>query len=81
MVESESEVAHSCPTLCDLMDFIIAHQAPLCMGFSEQEYWSALRFPSHGDLPRPGIEPGSPALQADAFAVRATGKPMRFPVD
>ena len=36
MVESESEVAHSCPTLCDSMDFIIAHQAPLCMGFSKR---------------------------------------------
>ena len=37
------------------------------MGFSRQEYWSGLPFPSPGDLPDPGIEPGSPALQADSF--------------
>ena len=37
------------------------------MGFSKQEYWSGLPFPSSGDLPDPGIEPGSPALQADAL--------------
>ena len=45
----------------------IAHQAPPSMGFSRQEYWSGLSFPSPGDLPNPGIEPGSPALQADAL--------------
>ena len=39
-----------------------AYQAPLSMGFSRQEYWSRLPFPSPGDLPDPGIEPGSPAL-------------------
>ena len=44
-----------------------AHQAALSMGFSRQEYWSGLPFPSPGDLPNPGIEPGSPALQADAL--------------
>ena len=38
------------------------------MGFSRQEYWSGLPFPSPGDLPDPGIEPSSPALQADALA-------------
>ena len=43
-----------------------AHQAPLSMGFSRQEYWSGLPFPSPGDLPDPGIEPRSLALQADA---------------
>ena len=37
------------------------------MGFSRQEYWSGLPFPSPGDLPDPGIEPGSPALEADAL--------------
>ena len=42
-------------------------QAPLSMGFSMQEYWSGLPFPSPGDLPDPGIEPGSPALQADSL--------------
>ena len=44
----------------------VAHQAPLSMGFSRPGYWSGLPFPSPGDLPNPGIEPGSPALQADA---------------
>ena len=45
----------------------IAHQAPVSMGSSRQEYWSGLPFPSPGDLPDPGIEPRSPALQADAL--------------
>ena len=45
----------------------VAHQAPPSMGFSRQEYWSGLPFPSPGDLPDPGIEPRSPALQADAL--------------
>ena len=40
----------------------VAHQAPLSMGFSRQEYWSGLPFTSPGDLPIPGIEPGSPTL-------------------
>ena len=44
----------------------VAHQAPLSMGFSRQEYWSGLPFPSPGDLPDPGIKPRSPTLQADA---------------
>ena len=45
----------------------VVYQASLSMGFSRQEYWSALPFPSPGDLPDPGIEPRSPALQADAL--------------
>ena len=45
----------------------VAHQAPLSMGFSRQEYWSGLPFPSPGDLPDPGIESRSPTLQADAL--------------
>ena len=44
-----------------------AYQAPLSMGFSRQEYWSGLPFPSPGYLPDPGIEPGSPALQTDVL--------------
>ena len=40
----------------------VAHQDPRSMGFSRDEYWSGLPFPSPGDLPNPGIEPGSPAL-------------------
>ena len=57
----ESEVTQSCLTLCDPMDSSL-HQAPPSMGFSRQEYWSGLPFPSPGNLPNPGIEPRSPAL-------------------
>ena len=46
----------------------VAYQAPPSMGFSRQEYWSGVPRPSPGDLPDPGIEPRSPALQADAQA-------------
>ena len=53
----------------------VAHQAPLSMGFSRQEYWSGLPFPSPGDLANPGIKPGSPALQADALSSEPPGKP------
>ena len=56
-----SEVAQSCPTLCNPMDSSL-HQAPASMGFSRQEYWSGLPFPSPGNLPDPGIEPRSPSL-------------------
>ena len=45
----------------------IALQAPLSMGFSKQEFWSGLPFSSPEGLPNPGIEPRSPALQADYF--------------
>ena len=45
----------------------VAYQALPSMGFSRQEYWRGLQFPSPGDLPDPGIEPGSPAFQADAL--------------
>ena len=62
--ESESEVTQLCPTLCDPVD---PYQAPPSMGFSRQEYWSGLPFPSPGDLTDPGIKPGSPALEADAL--------------
>ena len=58
-------VAKSCLTL--VTPCIVACQAPLSMGFSRQEYWSVLPFPSLGDLPVPGIKPRSPALQADSL--------------
>ena len=45
----------------------MAYQGPPSMGFSKQEYWSGLPFPSPGDLSNPGIEPRSPALQTDAL--------------
>ena len=53
----------------------VAYQAPLSMGFSRQEYWSGLSVPSPGDLPNPGIEPESPALQTDALLSEPPGKP------
>ena len=54
----------------------VACQAPPFMEFSRQEYWSGLPFPSPGDLPDPGIKPGSPALQADALPSEPLGKPI-----
>ena len=56
----------------------IAHQAPPSMGFSRQEYWSGLPFPSPEDLPNPGIEPRSPELQADALTSEPPRKPLIF---
>ena len=53
----------------------VAYWAPLSMGFSRQGYWSGLPFPSPEDLPDPGIEPRSPALQADASPSEPLGKP------
>ena len=58
--------------------WMVAYQAPLSTGFSRQEYWSGLPFPSPGDLPNPGIEPGSPALQTDALPSEPPGKPLEF---
>ena len=69
-VLSHSVVSDSCnPMDC------VAHQAPLSMESSRQEYWSGLPFPSPGDLPNPGIKPGSPAFQADALTSEPPGKP------
>ena len=56
------EVSQLCPTLCNPMEF------------SRPEYWSGLPFPSPGDLPNPGIEPRSPALQADSLLAEPPGK-------
>ena len=53
----------------------VAYQAPPSIGFSRQEYWSGLPFPSPGDLPNPGMEPGSPALEADTLTSEPPGKP------
>ena len=65
MSESRSVVSHS-----------VAHQASLSMEFSRQEYWSGLPIPSPGDLPNSGIEPWSPALQADSLLTEPPGKPI-----
>ena len=53
----------------------VAHQFPLFMGFLRQEYWNGLSFPYPGDLPDPGIKPGSPTLQADALLSEPPGEP------
>ena len=53
----------------------VAYHAP-SMGFSRQEYWSGLPFPSAENLPNPGIEPGSPALQADSLLFELQGRPL-----
>ena len=55
----------------------VALQVPLSMGFSRQEYWSGLPFPSPEDLPAPGIEPWSPALQADSLPFELQGNPYQ----
>ena len=56
----------------------VAHQAPVSMKFSRQEYWSGSPFPSPGDLPDPGIRPGSFTLQADSLLSKPPGKPMIY---
>ena len=70
----ESEVAQSCLTLCDHMDYSLPDSSVHGI-FFRQGNWSGLPFPSPGDLPNPGIEPGSPALQADALLSEPPGKP------
>ena len=68
--------AQLCLTLCDSMD--CSHQASLSMGFSRQEYWSQLPFPSPGDLPNPGMEPvslTSPALRVGCLPLSHWGSP------
>ena len=66
---------HLYPTLCDPMDCTC--QAPLSMGFSRQDSWSGLPFPSPGHLPDPGMEARSPALQADPLASQPPRKPLK----
>ena len=56
----------------------IIHKAPLSMGFPRQEYWSGLPFPPPGDLPDPGIKPGSPALQANSLPTEPRESPWCY---
>ena len=72
LMKSESEVAQLC---LFGTPWTVVHQAPLSKGFSRQEYWSGLPFLSPGDLPNSGIEPGSPALQADSLLSELPGNP------
>ena len=68
------QLLKSFPTLCDPMDCVAWPGSSVHGGFSRQEYWSGLPFPSPGDLPNPGIEPGSPTLQADTLPSEPPGK-------
>ena len=74
-------VARSCPTLAT--PWTVAHQAPLSVEFSRQEYWSGLPFPSPGDLPDLGIEPAFPilqvvsSLQVDSLLLSHQGSPLK----
>ena len=73
-LESESEIRS---VMSDSANpWTAARKASLSMEFSRQEYWSGLPFPSPGDLPYPGIEPGSSALQADSLPSELPGKPI-----
>jgi len=72
-------VAQLCPILCERMNYT-DHQAPLSMGFSGQEYWNGLPFPSPGDLLDPAVEPvslGSPELAGEFFTTVPPGGPVR----
>ena len=73
---SAGSATKSRPTL--VTPWTAACQVPLSTGFSREEYWSGLPFPSPGDLLNPGIEPKSPALQADALLSEPPGKPCQF---
>ena len=59
-----------------VIPWTVAHQAPLPVKFFRQEYWSGLPFPSPGDLPNPGIEPGFRILQADSLPFEPSWKPI-----
>ena len=67
----------SCSVVSDsfVTPWTVTDQAPPSLGFSRQEYWSGLPFPSPGDLPNPGIEPRSPALQVESLPSGPPGKP------
>ena len=73
-MKSESEVTQSCPIFCN--PWTVACQAPPSMGFSKQEYWNGLPFPSPGDLPDQGIEPKSPIFWEDSLSAEPQGKPI-----
>ena len=72
-------VSHSVVSHTSATPWTVAHQAPLTMGFSRQEYWSGLLCPPPGDIPHPGIEPRSlmsPALAGGFFTTEPPGKPV-----
>ena len=67
--EKKTKVAESCPTLCAPMDYTVH-------GILQARILEWVAFPSPGDLPNPGIEPKSPALQADSLPAEPQGKPL-----
>jgi len=64
------------PRSCLVTPWTVAHQTPLSMGFSRQEYWSGVPFPSPGDLSDPGIKLRSPALQTEYLPYEPSGMPI-----
>ena len=68
-------VTKSCPTLLQVALWTTARQASLSIGFSRQEYWNGLPFPSPGELPEPGIESDSPALSGEFLTTEPHGRP------
>ena len=72
MLSAAAKSLQLCPTLCDPIDGLL--QAPLSLGFSRQEQWSGLPFPSPEDLPNPGIKPRFPELQEDSLLSELQGK-------
>ena len=71
----------SIASLVSVNTWTVAHQAPLSMNISRQEYWSGLPFPSLGDLPDPGTEPTSPALAGMFFTTEHQGSPGGYHKD
>ena len=74
-IEKSESVNRSVMSNSFVTPWSIACQAPLSMGFPRQEYWSGLPFLSPGDLPDSGLEPGTPALQADSLPLSHQGSP------
>ena len=71
--QTQKRISHSVMSLF-VTSWTVAHQAPLAMEFPRKEYWSGSLFPSPGYLLNPGIEPGSPTLQADSLLSEPPGK-------
>ena len=70
--------SHFCHVWLYAIPWTTAHQVPLSMGFSRQEYWSGLPFPPPGDLTDPGVKPRSPVLQEDSLLSEPPEKPISF---
>ena len=77
-MEKEKHMISVCDVWLFATPLTIAHQTPLTMGFSRQEYWSGLPCPPPGDLPNPGTKPRSPTLQADSLLTESSGKTTWF---